>query len=66
MGFDDFKLPPLKELKDERRENSICKKCNDTGIVKESNGSVHVCFDCLNAGRLDVHTKDLKKSGVKI
>ena len=36
------------------------------GIIKEKNGSVHVCFDCLNEGRLDVHNKNIKTSGVKI
>ncbi|MBR9705121.1 hypothetical protein GOV12_06940 [Candidatus Pacearchaeota archaeon] len=25
-----------------------CEKCNDTGIVKDKDGSVHTCFDCLN------------------
>jgi len=61
MLYDEFNLPPLKSIKE-----PVCKKCNDTGIVKEEKGGVHVCFDCLNAGRLDVHTKDLKGSKIKI
>lgn len=43
-----------------------CPKCNDTGIVKEEDNSVHVCWDCLQSGRLDVHSKDLKNSGIGI
>ncbi|MEM1535972.1 MAG: hypothetical protein QXQ82_02205 [Candidatus Pacearchaeota archaeon] len=43
-----------------------CPKCNNTGIVKEKDGSVHVCFDCLNKGKLDQHSKDIKEAKVKI
>ena len=43
-----------------------CSKCKNTGIVKEKDGSVHVCYDCLNSGRLDVHSKDLPDSGLKL
>ena len=43
-----------------------CQKCKDTGMVKENNGSVHVCFDCLSSGNLDVHSKNVKDSGVKV
>ncbi len=64
MGYEELSLPPLKELKEEKQP--ICKKCNDKGFVKEANGSVHVCFDCLSAGRLDVHSTNIKGSGVKI
>lgn len=44
----------------------ICPKCDDTGIVKEEDGSAHVCWDCLKAGRLDVHSKDVSDSGLRI
>ena len=47
-------------------ENEECKKCNDTGMVKEDDGSVHVCYDCLLKGKLDVHSKNVKDSGVQI
>lgn len=43
-----------------------CPKCNNTGIVKEKTGTIHVCFDCLQKGRLDVHTKNVPDSKVKI
>ena len=43
-----------------------CSKCKGTGVVKESDGSIHTCWDCLNNGDLDVHSKQIKESGVKI
>jgi len=43
-----------------------CPKCKGSGIVKEKSGSVHVCFDCLNKGDMDQHSKDLKDSKRKI
>ena len=59
MGFNDLNLPKPKG-------SPKCEKCNDTGVVKEKDGKVHTCWDCLMAGRLDVHTKELKGSGLKI
>ncbi|MFA5953137.1 MAG: hypothetical protein WC812_00945 [Candidatus Pacearchaeota archaeon] len=38
----------------------ICKKCNDKGMIKEKDGTVHICFDCLTSGRLDQHNSNLK------
>jgi len=43
-----------------------CSKCHGTGIVKEDDGSVHVCWDCLKEGKLDVHSKNLNDSGIDI
>jgi hypothetical protein len=43
-----------------------CPKCHGTSIVKEADGSIHVCWDCLQEGRLDVHSKDPKESGIQI
>lgn len=43
-----------------------CLRCGDTGIVKEDDNSVHVCYDCLKSGKLDVHSKDLKDSELAI
>ena len=39
-----------------------CPKCKGTGIVKEKNGSVHTCFDCLAKGAMDQHDKKLKSA----
>jgi len=36
-----------------------CSDCNNTGIVKEPNGSVHTCWKCLQEGRLDCHSSNL-------
>lgn len=46
-----------------------CTKCKGSGIVKEKNGTVHICYDCLIAGKLDKHTekiKDAKDYGLKL
>jgi len=47
-------------------DEEVCQKCKGTGIVKEKDGSIHVCWDCLREGRLDVHSKNVKDSGLKI
>jgi hypothetical protein len=43
-----------------------CLKCNNTGVVKEKDGSVHTCWDCLQKGQLDVHSDKVPDSKVKI
>ena len=37
-----------------------CEKCQDTGRIQDKDGTIHPCFDCLQEGRLDCHSKDLK------
>lgn len=32
-----------------------CTKCYGTGIIKEKDGTVHTCFDCLINGRFEQH-----------
>jgi len=44
----------------------ICEKCNNTGMVKEKDGTVHTCWDCLNKEKLSQHSKQVKDSGIKI
>ncbi len=46
--------------------SSKCPKCNGTGIVKEKHGGVHVCYSCLQSGKLDIHSKNIPDSGVKV
>ena len=48
-------------MEEEKQEenNETCKKCHGTGIVKEADGSCHTCWDCLNSGRLNQHSKEL-------
>jgi hypothetical protein len=42
-----------------------CPKCNGTMIVKDAHGT-HTCWDCLAKGELDVHTKNIPDSRIKI
>jgi len=46
--------------------NMNCSKCHGKGYVKEANGSVHTCFDCLNDGSMDQHNENIKESGIKV
>ena len=39
-----------------------CPKCKGKGVVKEEDGSIHTCFDCLTQGDLDQHDKNLKSA----
>jgi len=43
-----------------------CPKCDGTGIVKEQNGSIHTCWDCLQEGKMDVHSDKVPDSKIKI
>jgi len=43
-----------------------CPKCHGTGVVKEKDGSIHTCWDCLQDGSLDVHSTKVSDSKVKI
>lgn len=43
-----------------------CQKCYGTGIVREKNGQVHACWDCLKKGNLEVHSKNVPDSNIKI
>jgi len=42
------------------REN--CPKCKGTGRIREKDGTIHVCYDCLLDGGMDQHNKDLKSA----
>ena len=49
----------------------VCEKCKDTRQIKEKNGTIHICFDCLAAGRMDQHgdkdkIRDAKDFGIKL
>lgn len=43
-----------------------CPKCKGTRKILGRDGTIHVCWDCLAAGKLDVHSKEVKDSGIKI
>lgn len=38
-------------------EKYICPKCQDRGMIKDKDGTVHTCFDCLNLNRFEQHGK---------
>ena len=46
--------------------NPNCAKCHGQGYIKEKDGSVHTCFDCLNSGDMDQHDENLKQNDIKI
>lgn len=39
-----------------------CLKCKGTGRVKEPDGTIHICYDCLNKGTMDQHDKNPKSA----
>jgi len=42
-----------------------CPKCHGTGVVKDEKG-IHSCWDCLLNGNLDVHSKKLPETRIKL
>lgn len=46
--------------------NPNCSKCLGKGFVKEKDGSVRTCFDCLLSGDMDQHDENLRDSGIKV
>jgi len=48
------------------KNNCECPKCHGTGIVKEKDGTIHTCFDCLqNSDQFEQHGKP-KDSGIRL
>ena len=50
-------------------EQYDCDKCKGARRIKEKDGTIHICFDCLNSGRLDQHDKKMKSAeelGIKL
>lgn len=46
-------------------EKNVCEKCHGTGIVKDKDGTVHTCFDCLENDVFEQHGRP-KDSGIKL
>lgn len=42
-----------------------CPKCKGQGIIKEKDGTVHICYDCLNNDKFNQHGNP-RDSGIKI
>jgi len=36
-------------------KRNSCPKCKGEGIIKERDGTVHICFDCLKNGVFEQH-----------
>lgn len=49
-----------------KTEEEVCPDCKGTRIVKEANGSVHTCWKRLKEGKLDVHSKKLPDTKIKL
>jgi hypothetical protein len=43
-----------------------CEKCNGTKRIMKKDGTIQPCWDCLNSGEMDQHSKNPKDSGIKI
>ena len=43
-------------------EKKFCEKCKGTGRVREKDGSIHTCFDCLLDGKMDQHEVGAKSA----
>lgn len=44
----------------------VCDKCQGKKRIMHKNGSIGPCIECLLAGEMDQHSKNLKDSGIKI
>ncbi|MEK6858298.1 MAG: hypothetical protein AABX53_00095 [Nanoarchaeota archaeon] len=47
-------------------EKVDCAKCQGKRRIMKANGEVSPCFECLVAGRMDQHAKDIKDSGIRL
>ncbi len=52
--------------KDKILDESICPDCKGRGIIIEKEGLAHTCWRCLNEGRLDVHTRSMPMSKIRL
>jgi len=43
-----------------------CEKCKGTKRIMGKDGTIGPCWDCLNSGEMDQHSKTVKDSGIKV
>jgi len=43
-------------------ENALCPKCKNTYQIREKDGTIHICYDCLLAGKMDQHDKKVREA----
>lgn len=44
----------------------VCEKCKGTKRILQADGTIRPCWECLQRGDMDQHSKNPKDSGVKI
>lgn len=42
-----------------------CPKCKGTRRIRV-NGTIQPCWDCLNSGEMDQHSKEIKESKIRV
>lgn len=47
-------------------EENVCPKCKGLGRIKQADGTLRPCWDCLFGGKMDQHSKDVKESGISV
>ena len=49
--------------------NPNCEKCHGKGTVTEKDGTIHICYKCLQDGSMDQHDKKIRDAsdfGIKL
>ena len=49
--------------------NPNCEKCHGKGNVTEKDGTIHICYQCLQDGSMDQHDKKIRSAsdfGIKL
>lgn len=50
----------------EENHNGVCPKCKGSLRIQKADGTVQPCWDCLQNGKMDQHTKKLPEHGYRI
>jgi hypothetical protein len=40
--------------------NPKCEKCKGEGTIREKDGTIHICYKCLQDGSMDQHEKKIR------
>jgi hypothetical protein len=43
-----------------------CPKCHGKRRIQDKDGTVHLCFDCLANGKLDMHDKTFLDHNIRL
>jgi DnaJ-class molecular chaperone len=46
--------------------NPNCPKCQGKGQIREKDGSIHTCWDCLQDGSYDQHSKEIRDTDIRL